>query len=182
MKKDKKVKILELYYDENNKEQYTIKIEKGFSRVEATAHFFRAAAEGLIEIQEALLPILDKADNDVIDEFDILIKDSDDSIGYASVHHNGECYISTMYQDRLDLELDKDDMFQKLSEGKAYIAECDTPIAAIQKIMSFWYLDLMEECMQMDIDLSNIQHFQDFKAAANSLKNSDMPIIVCRVD
>lgn len=50
------MKIMELHYNgKKGEEQYTIKVEKGFSKLQAAAHMFRAVAEGLEEIQEALL-------------------------------------------------------------------------------------------------------------------------------
>lgn len=57
------MKILELYYDgTNEEEQYFIKIEKGVSKLQATAHLLRSIAEGLIEIQTELLPIKEVKD------------------------------------------------------------------------------------------------------------------------
>lgn len=52
-------KILELHLTENETgEQYTIKVEQGISKLEATRHLMCALAEGLDEIQDALLGIL----------------------------------------------------------------------------------------------------------------------------
>lgn len=57
------------------------------------------------------------------DEFDVITEDG----GVASVHHNGENFLTTYYQSGLTdhSDLTRDNLWEKLGEGKCQIKDWD---------------------------------------------------------
>ena len=108
---------------------------------------------------------------------EILINDKQ-GIGYATIHHNGECYVATMYQDRLDLILDEDAMFQKLYDGKAYIAEGDNIESTLEKIANFWFLD---KTILISLYKNHIKEFSNAKTAACYTKSYMLPALIYKI-
>jgi hypothetical protein len=61
-----------------------------------------------------------KITNDSNNEFDIITEDG----GVASVHYNGSSFITTYYQTRLT-EIEGEDVWEELAEGKSYSKNWD---------------------------------------------------------
>lgn len=111
-------------------------------------------------------------------DLEILINDKL-GIGYATIHHNGEYYIATMYQDRLDLILDEDAMFQKLYDGKAYItAESDSIDSLLKDVADFWLLD---KAILISLYRNHIKEFSNAKTAACYTKSYMLPALIYKI-
>lgn len=52
-------------------------------------------------------------------EFDIIVEDG----GVVAVHHNDENLVSTYYQTRISNDVDPDEIWETLAEGKAYMKD-----------------------------------------------------------
>lgn len=52
-------------------------------------------------------------------EYTIVVEDG----GVATLHHNGHHMLTTYYQDRITEETSKDEIWDELAEGKAYIKD-----------------------------------------------------------
>ena len=52
-------------------------------------------------------------------EFDVIVEDG----GVVSVYHNDENQVSMYYQDRLTDDIDPDEIWETLAEGKAYMKD-----------------------------------------------------------
>jgi len=64
------------------------------------------------------------------DGIDILMSDG----GVATIHHNGDNFVTTCYQDRIDKVEDyynEVDIWEQLAEGKAYCGDIDPSIEEI---------------------------------------------------
>ena len=52
-------------------------------------------------------------------EFDVIAEDG----GVVAIHHNDEHLVSTYYQTRISNDIDPDEIWETLAEGKAYVKD-----------------------------------------------------------
>lgn len=82
---------------------------------------------------------------------DILILDTDDSVGFGTVYYKcGKSDDFTLmfeqYQNRIDESYNcSEDIINNLAEGKMYGDECNTFLEGINQILGFWFLPPIEE-------------------------------------
>lgn len=114
------------------------------------------------------------------DDLEILINDKH-GIGYATIHHNGTCYVATMYQDRLDLfdlTLNENTMLEQLYDGKAYIAEGDSIESVLEKVADFWFLD---KTILINLYKNHTKEFSNVKTAAYYTKSYMLPALIYKI-
>ena len=107
-------------------------------------------------------------------EYDVFVRDGDGTIGYGSVHHNGEHWIGSMYQDRLDIVLEEEVMFERLSEEKCYISENETPEEAVSSILSFWLMPGVK------VDLGDVPVYRNRKTVVDAFLRSNQAYMISR--
>lgn len=102
----------------------------------------------------------------IYDDINIII-DRGNALGFGYVNHNGEQFVSNMYQENIPEQMgDDESILEHLAQGKAYGRNSDDVLDSINEVLGFWFLG------PISLPLMELPTFSSIEEASKELLKS----------